>query len=80
LKVKIDNLEYEYKFIKKLRHDYLENECLFTASKMWLNSGSAILLQIFVCAIDYISVVEDLRLKSKWSQYIDYFKSRGELD
>jgi hypothetical protein len=44
IKFNIDNLAYDFGYVKQLRVEYMRQEKLFTSNKLWLNCSSALML------------------------------------
>ncbi|CDW74193.1 UNKNOWN [Stylonychia lemnae] len=82
VKISIDNLRFNIKFVNNLHQEYQKSIKLLTVNKSQINDCSGIILLIFQAAIDYILIVEELSKQNilsifKQLNYFKYLKNNG---
>lgn len=50
-----------------LKQEFVKNEKVFSGTKVQQTQSCAVMVQIFIAAIEYIQQVEELKKQHKWS-------------
>ncbi len=79
IKIKIENLEYNYDFVSLLLKEYQSHEKLFTYNRLQTSEATNIILQLFLTCIEYITFIEELRVHGNYNDFIRNIRKKNKV-